>query len=203
MRRIVLPGELLAEEPMRFDNSYMENGKTYSKVLGIYEDEKKSIVPLEGVWNPHIGDIVVGIITEVRNAVYMVDLAYFGRGILISSKYERQEYTPGTVIEAEVKNIEEKNTIILQYPKALYGGTILEVKPTKVPRIMGKANTMVSQIRDLTKTNMVVGRNGVVWMKGGNIALATSVIRQIETEAHTSGLTERIKKELESRQTSE
>ncbi len=38
----------------------------------------------------------------------------------------------------------------------------------------------------------------MVWLKGGNIALATTAIRKIEDEAHTSGLTERIKNLLES-----
>ncbi len=70
----------------------------------------------------------------------------------------------------------------------LYGGTILEIRPTKIPRVIGKNNTMVQQIAAMTKSTIVVGNNGIIWLKGGNVALATEAIRKIEDEAHTSGL---------------
>lgn len=198
MKEIVVPGELVAEEPLRSENTYIENGKTYSKVLGLYETDKKSLIALEGIWNPRIGDVVVGIVTSARNAVYEVDLTYFGRGLLIGSKFDRQTYKPGDMVEAEVKNVEDRGkTIILWRPRTLFGGTILEIRPTKVPRVIGKNNTMIEQISKATKCSIVVGTNGTVWLKGGDIGLATIAIRQIEEEAHTSGLTERIKAMLE------
>ena len=74
MKEIILPGDLIAETPIRNSNTYVEDGKTYSMVLGMYEKEPLSIVPLEGVWVPRIEDTVVGIIQSVRNGVYEVDL---------------------------------------------------------------------------------------------------------------------------------
>lgn len=197
MKEIVMPGELLENEALRIDNTYVENGKTYAKILGLYEKDKKTIVPLEGIWNPRVGDEIVGIITSLKNVVYDVDLAYFGKSILIGSKYDRHVHKAGDVIQAVVKDIENRKTIILSGERVLYGGTILTIKPTKVPRVIGKSNTMIQQICDLTKSNIIVGKNGIVWIKGGNISLATTAIRQIENEAHVSGLTERIKKMLE------
>lgn len=197
MRQIVIPGELIANEPVRLDNTYIENGKTFAKVLGLYETDKKQVIPLEGIWQPRIGDIVVGIVLSSRNAVYEIDLSFFGRSILIGSKFDRQTYKPGDVVEAEVKDVEDRRTIILWRPRVLLGGTILEVKPTKVPRIIGKANTMIEQISKLTKCNISVGNNGIIWIKGANVALATEAIRKIESEAHLSGLTEKIKEMLE------
>ncbi len=201
MKEIVMPGDLLFDKPVRQENTFVENGKTYATVMGLFEREKGAVVSLEGAWSPRIGDIVVGIVTGSKNSVYEIELSFFGRAILIGSKYDRQTYKIGDVVESEVKDIENRKTLILWRPRVLYGGTILEVKPTKIPRIIGKNDTMVQQISALTKTTIVVGNNGIIWLKGGNIGLATTAIRTIEDEAHTSGLTERIKQMLETNAT--
>ena len=39
--------------------------------------------------------------------------------------------------------------------------------------------------------------NGIIWLKGGDVELATKAIMRIQTEAHVSGLTDRIKEMLE------
>ena len=203
VREIVMPGDMIFDKPMRIDNSYVENGRTYSEVLGLFDSERGTLVPLEGAWSPRRDETVVGIVTNSKNQVYEVDLSFYGRAILIGSKYDRHTYKPGDVIQAEVKDIENRKTVILWRPRTLYGGTLLDVRATKVPRIIGKANTMIMQIANLTKSNIVVGNNGIVWLKGGNIGLATAAIRKIENEAHTSGLTERIKNLLDSQQVEE
>ncbi|MDE1868776.1 MAG: hypothetical protein KGH60_02310 [Candidatus Micrarchaeota archaeon] len=197
MREIVLPGDLLEEKPVRMENAFVENNKTYAKVLGMYDKEHSSLIALEGVYQPRIDDVVVGIISEVKNKVYEVDLAFFGRCLLIAGKYDRETYKQGDVVEAVIKNIEDRKTIILTDARPLSGGTILQVKPTKIPRIIGKGSTMIRQISDLAKCHVVVGKNGTVWMRGGNVALATEAILTIEREAHLSGLTEKIKRMLE------
>jgi exosome complex component RRP4 len=197
MKTIVMPGDVIEQTAERIENTYSENGKLYSKIIGLYDSEKGSLVSLEGIWSPRVGDNVVGIIKSARNAVYEVDLSFFLRSILVGSKYDRHIHKPGDVIEATIKDVEDRKTVVLTAERVLHGGTVLNVKPTKVPRIIGKANTMVKQISDMTRCNIIVGKNGIVWIKGGNVALATAAIRQIEDEAHTSGLTERIKKMLE------
>lgn len=198
-----MPGDVIFDKPMRVDNSYVENGKTYAEVLGLFDSERGSLVALEGAWTPRRDETVIGIITNSKNQVYEVDLSFYGRAILIGSKYDRHIYKPGDVIQAEVKDVENRKTVILWRPRTLYGGTILDVRTTKIPRIIGKANTMIMQIANGTKTNIVVGNNGMVWLKGGNVGLATEAIRKIEDEAHTSGLTERIKALLDSQKTVE
>jgi exosome complex component RRP4 len=197
MKDIVVPGDLVEETPVKMRHTYIENGKTYSLTLGIYDKESSSLVPLEGVWNPRIDDTIVGIVTGVRNSVYEVDLGYYGRSIIIGGKFDRFSFRIGDVVEAKIKNIEEKRTIILNYPKLLTGGTVINVKPSKVPRIIGKGNTMIKEIEDATKSQTVVGTNGRIWIRGGQISLAAAAIHRIESEAHVSGLTERIKKMME------
>ena len=200
MRRIVLPGEQISEKPLRVENAFTEGSSSYSKILGLYETSDREVVPLEGAWEPHIDDMVVGIISESRNKVYGVDLSYFKRSILVTSKFDRYEFVYGDIIEAVIKDIEGNKTIILSEPKLLKGGMLLKIKPAKVPRVIGKQNTMVRQIMDSTESQIVIGVNGIIWINGGNAALAIEAILRIENEAHVPGLTERIKRMLETKE---
>jgi len=71
-----------------------------------------------------------------------------------------------------------------------------------VPRIIGKQGSMVSMVKNATKCNIIVGQNGVVWIKGlkpEDEILTVETIRKIEAESHVPGLTEKIKKYLESK----
>ncbi|HIH49944.1 MAG: KH domain-containing protein [Candidatus Micrarchaeaceae archaeon] len=197
MRDMIIPGDMVSDKPLRIANGFIQNGKTYSKVLGVYDAAERTIIPLEGSWMPRLEDSVVGIITEARPKVYIVDLSYFGRALLIPGKYDRYEFQPGDIISALIKNIEGKNTIILEDPKPLEGGTILSIKPKKIPRVIGKKSTMVRQIAEYSGTHIVVGMNGLIWLKDGNIALATEALLKVEREAHLSGLTDTIKNFLE------
>jgi len=193
MRNIVIPGELVQETPVRKPNTYVSNGKTYSKILGMLDESTKEIIPLEGAWDPRVNDSVVGIVSEVKNKVYIIDLSYFGKSLLIASKYDRFELEVGDMISAIIKDIEGKSTIILNDAQQLKGGTVLSVKPKKIPRIIGKKSTMIKQIADSTGSHIVVGMNGLIWLKDGDVALATEAILKIEREAHTHGLTDSIK----------
>ncbi len=122
MKEIVIPGDMIFDKPTRLENTFVENGKTYSLVLGLFDKDKGIVVSLEGTWSPRIGDIVVGIVTNARNAVYEIDLTFFGRAILIGSKFDRHSYNPGDVLECEVKDIENRKTLILmEATRALRG----------------------------------------------------------------------------------
>ncbi len=197
MKNIVLPGDNLPEINGRSPYAYTEEGKNYAMVLGVYDAERQSIVPLEGVWNPRLEETVVGIVTSVKNSVYEVDLRFYGRALIIGGKFERFSFKIGDVVEATIKNIEDRKTIILSFPRLLSGGTLITVKPAKIPRVIGKDNTMIKQIAESANSRIVVGKNGLIWIKDGNVALATEAILRIQEEAHVSGLTERIKKMME------
>ena len=56
---------------------------------------------------------------------------------------------------------------------------------------------MVELIKEKSKCQIVVGQNGIVWLKGEKEGLAAKAIKMIENEAHTEGLTDRVTKLLE------
>ncbi|MGB9732855.1 MAG: KH domain-containing protein [Candidatus Micrarchaeia archaeon] len=193
---IVVPGDMILDKPMHMENTFIEDNKTYSAVLGMFDKEKKILIPLEGLWYPKHGELVVGIIVEERLSSYVVDLNAPYKGILVA-KYVRDKLSVGDIIEATVKELDETKTVVLMREKKLYGGKIIDVKPSKVPRIIGKNNTMIKQLTEGTKSTIIVGMNGRIWIKGGDVSLTTKAILRIQEEAHTSGLTDRIREMLE------
>ena len=193
---IVVPGDMILDKPIHMENTFIEDDKTYAAVLGIFDKEKKVLIPLEGLWYPKHGELVVGIIIEEKLNSYVVDLNAPYKGILVA-KYARDKLSFGDIIEATVKELDESKTVVLMRERKLYGGKIIDVKPSKVPRIIGKNNTMIKQLIEGTKSTIIVGMNGRIWIKGGDVALTTKAILRIQEEAHTSGLTDRIREMLE------
>ena len=77
----------------------------------------------------------------------------------------------------------------------LKGGMMIDVTPSKVPRVIGKQGSMISLLKERTGCKIIVGQNGKVWIKGENFEnekKAVDAIKMIEEFAHTAGLTDRI-----------
>jgi exosome complex component RRP4 len=195
MKKLVVPGELLFLYEQKGDFYYSEGGKTYSSVVGIFDTDKKVLTPLESVYIPKPMHKVIGIVTEVRFVNYIIDINSPFEGMVLS-KFLRFDLNIGDIVEATVKNVESGGVVILENVRRLVGGRLIEIKPSKIPRVIGKNASMQKIIEENTKTKMIIGLNGRIWIKGENIAKATKAIRKIEKEAHTSGLTERILKLL-------
>ncbi len=196
MQRIVIPGEKLEDKSLRIEGTIIENGKTYSTLMSSYDDEKKILIPLEGLWYPISGDTIIGRIQEDKFNVYIVDLQAPYRG-LIFSKDSNEEFVAGDIIEATVKEMDKTKTVILGRPRRLTGGKLLYVKPSKIPRILGRGNNMIKQLTAKTGTRVTVGMNGIIWIKDGKVDLTTEAINMIQEEAHTNGLTNRVMSLLE------
>ncbi|MCL4388153.1 hypothetical protein M1567_03310 [Candidatus Marsarchaeota archaeon] len=199
MRQFVTPGEELPKDTRRNEYVMLQNGKAYSNILGLYDSDKKDVIPLEGMWKPRIGDNVIGVVERpTKPGLYNVVLTEFVQGLIITSKFDSGPiFEANDIIEATVADVERKRLAILERPRKLALGQTLYVKPVRIPRIIGKSETMANQIARLTGSRIIIGRNGIIWINGGNTELAIKAIRTVETEAHTSGLTERIKAMLE------
>jgi len=83
--------------------------------------------------------------------------------------------------------------------QVLRNGRIVELSYSKVPRVIGRAGSMISLLKSALNINIFVGKNGRIWISGkeSDEDLAVRAIKKIEQEAHTSGLTDRMTKFLE------
>lgn len=187
----MVPGEIISEERKRLGSHvFIENGKIYSDCLGIaeVESETAAVIPLHGKYMPYAGDLIVGIIVSEKYSGYTVDINSFYSSFISKDEF-REQLKPGTVISAKIDSVNEINEATLGDVRVFYGGEIISVSPVKVPRLIGKNGSMLTVLKNGTKSSILVGRNGRVWAKGGNINMLIDAIRKIEREAHMSNLT--------------
>jgi exosome complex component RRP4 len=115
-----------------------------------------------------------------------------------------QYYDIGDWVMTKIINVTTQKLIDLTMKgpglRKLGEGRVVKVTASKVPRIIGKKGSMVSMIKNATGCRILVGQNGIVWISGEDPSkelIAVNVIEKIEKESHTTGLTDRIKLELE------
>ena len=214
-RKLVIPGELLGEGRAGH-GTYEDENKVYSKVIGLAEERGGMfiVIPLTGVYNPKRGDGVIGKIEDIPFSKWIIDInSPYQASLTLSDAVEefvdltKTELTKyfdyGDLIFAEIVRVTKTKNIQLsmksQKCRKLKGGRLMNVTPAKVPRIIGKGGSMVEMIKKLTDTQIVVGQNGLVWIKGDNEDLAVEAIMTIEEKSHVQGLTEYIKSMLENK----
>ena len=209
---LVVPGELLAEDDYYSGRgTFEDDGKICSKLLGLVSlrNKKISVIPLKSKYLPKKGDVVIGKIDDVRFSMWGVDINSPYSGILPASEVfgrEKKElsrvFDIGDVLFLRIVDVDEVKKVKLGLKGRgmgkFKGGVIVDIAPTKVPRLIGKKGSMINMIKDKTGCKIVVGQNGLVWVKGNEDMeqIVKNIIKLIEKEAHTSGLTDRIKNKL-------
>ena len=216
-KAIVTPGEILAKglEYIPGQGCYRDNEKIVAKVVGIVTLDKKviKVTPLSGRYIPKKGDIIIGRVVDISLNGWRVDINSPYMAMLLTkdatTRFIKREEDLSKIIDiddyiiAKIKNVSGQNLVDLSMNgeglKKITNGIVIRVSPVKVPRIIGTRGSMISMIKKATKCDIVVGYNGVIWINGDveKEILAINAIRKIEREAHTSGLTDKIKNLLE------
>jgi exosome complex component RRP4 len=81
-------------------------------------------------------------------------------------------------------------------------GRVARITPAKIPRIIGKKGSMITMLKKETGTDIIPGQNGVILATGRNPdqeRIAVEALYMIEREAHTRGLTDRVKAMIQER----
>lgn len=211
-KKLVIPGDFLSDDVKLADEStYIENGKVFSSVFGIASLKNHiKVVPLSGKYIPRQGDLVIGVITEVSFSNWIVNIRSPYEGLLHISEFPRRidnsemsKYLKvGDSIMALVKDVDQSMKVELtlndQRLKMIKEGRVIEVTPSKVPRLIGRSGSMIAMLKNETNCNIFIGQNGRIWLTGKdkNLDLATRTILKIEKESHIPGLTDRIVKFL-------
>jgi exosome complex component RRP4 len=213
-REIVIPSQLLGDikNKKAGRGTFVENGKIYAEVLGILNDKSKyiNVTPLKGRYDPIEKDFVIGIVEEPMSSSWLVDINAAYPALLHVNEVpwdvdfgETERYLNyGDCIMAKVLQVDqEKKLQITLKDRNLYkikGGQIINVEPSKVPRIIGKKGSMISLLKKYTKCRIFVGQNGRIWVDGDDdgIKKVSKTIDMIENEALSYGLTNKIEELL-------
>ncbi|WP_296877996.1 exosome complex RNA-binding protein Rrp4 [uncultured Methanobrevibacter sp.] len=209
---LVIPGQVLSDDEYYSGRgTFKENGKVCSSLMGLVSlrNKKIRVIPLKSKYVPKKGDVVIGKINDVRFSMWDVNINSPYSGILPAFEVfgrEKKElnkvYDVGDVLFLRVVDVDEIKKAKLGLKGRgmgkFKGGIIVDIAPTKVPRLIGKKGSMINMIKDKTNCKIVVGQNGLVWVKGDEDMeqLTKEIIHLIEAEAHTSGLTNKIKNKL-------
>ncbi|MGZ4919645.1 MAG: exosome complex RNA-binding protein Rrp4 [Halobacteriota archaeon] len=212
-KTIVVPGDLLSNEAARAaDGTYVEDEKVYALIYGLLDRRDRiRVIPLSGKYLPIVGDIVIGLVTDISFSNWKIDVSSPYEALMHISEYPRRIDSSemakimgvGDLAIFKVIDVDRSMKVELA-PKegqlrVLKSGRIIEVSYTKVPRVIGRAGSMISLLKSKLDVNIFVGKNGRIWINGKaeDEELAIKAIRKIEREAHTSGLTDRITAFLE------
>jgi len=190
-KRIVLPGEKIADSKIHTQHSYTEGEATYAAVIGTVDDEGR-YTPLASVYRPALGDVVIGMITNIRRAGYLVDLNLPQEGLIVGRDV-KIKLKRGDFVICKVKFVNEIGETELGEVRRLPKGKIIEFPSAKVPRLIGRKSSMLNLLKEHTGGDVMVGNNGYVWMsENSDMPLLLKAIKTIEEKAHRSGLTDEI-----------
>lgn len=190
MKRIIVPGEKILDKPFMSEWTFVDRNKTYASVVGIMDEENR-FIPVKCVYSPRPGDNVIGVVVYIRGNGYKVDLNLPFEGFL-SGKDTRVPFSLGEIMYGKIKEVDEIGNVDLTNVRKLAAGKIIEFPSAKIPRLIGKKNSMLMTIMQGTGCQIYVGNNGYIWLSGGNIALALKAIEMVDRKFLMNGLTQEI-----------
>jgi len=212
-RKLVLPGDLLETKSKPGKGIFRNKGLIYSSVIGFSNDRSgyMNVNSIKGRYNPKVGDKVVAICNETGPSVWRMNIgASFNSTLHHSESGWKVPFGDtarfldvGDAIWGEIFMVDAAGSHQISLKKddsrKLYSGTVVNVEPTSVSRIIGKQGSMITTIREKTNTRIQIGQNGFIWIdgKGGDIAMAQKAIEMIDQRTTTKGLTKKIEKLLE------
>lgn len=213
-RQVVIPGDLIDAPGLKpGEGTYGEGGRIYAGVLGIRADRGGyvDVIPLAGRYVPRAGDEVIGEVVDIGPSHWLVDInSPYPAPLHATESPWRVEFGEtsryldvGDALLAKVLSVDETKRVQITMRdrglRRLTGGQIVEVSPSKVPRIIGKGGSMITMIKTYTKCQALVGQNGRIWIDGAvdDIVHAVRAIHMVETHAQALGLTEAVKAYLE------
>ena len=212
-KQVVAPGELLAEgEHLLGDNAYRIGSQIFSACVGLLEIDgnRVFVVPLKGGYIPRVGDIVAGRVVDIGLSGWSVDILGSYPAMLPASETpgprgpRRRDlsatFDVGDIVLSQVLAFDRTRDPLLTIKGPGLGkvstGRVVEISAAKIPRLIGRKGSMISMLKRETGCQITVGQNGValVWGKTPESErVAVEAIYMVEREAHTRGLTDRIK----------
>ncbi|MFW6014424.1 MAG: exosome complex RNA-binding protein Rrp4 [Candidatus Nanoarchaeia archaeon] len=212
-RDVVVPGDVVAKgmDYLPGFGTYRREENIVASRLGLVRIDGRAlkITPLSGRYIPKKNDVVIGRVIDITVNGWRLEInsAYSGMLMMKDATSEfiqrgadlTHYYKLGEYMVCKITNVTSQKLVDLTLKgpglKKLTSGRLMTVNPHKVPRIIGKQGSMVQMLKEATNSNIIVGQNGIIWLKGEpkDETIAIKAIKMIEKESHVSGLTVKIK----------
>ncbi|MCK9596112.1 exosome complex RNA-binding protein Rrp4 [Candidatus Pacearchaeota archaeon] len=210
-RKIVIPGEVLFEGDnyLPGEGTEKRGNQVVAIRFGLAEETKNlvKVIPLSGVYQARRGNVVIGKVENITFNGWVINIGTPENAFLSIMEIPRyvnkddlgEVMGIGDMVVAKIYAMNKRGIDLTLKQKELGPldrGIIIQVNPNKVPRIIGKEGSMISQIKTETKCNITVGQNGLIWIGGNKVEdelFAKKAIMYIAEHSLTSGLTDEMK----------
>ena len=219
-RKYVIPGDIVTTGPFRPEqNVILEGNKIISTTIGISEiyDDSVKVISLTGKYIPKINDLVIGKVISHTSLSWELDINscyvgflpaqdVFGRDFSAHADELTSKLKSGDLVAARIANFDRTRdplvTIADRDLGKIESGDLIQISPSKVPRLIGKRGTMIQTIETATNAVITIGQNGWVVVSCENpegLLKAKKAIEMVNEQAHVANLTDQVKEMLESK----
>ncbi len=214
-REIVVPGEKIASEEDYLPGEWTkkEGNSIIALRFGLADKSGRlvKIIPLSGIYMPRKGNIVIGRVIDITFNGWIIDIDSPYQAFLpitecskFVNKNDLSEcYDIGDTIVAKVLNVKRKGIDLTTKGRnlgKLEEGMVIQINSNKVPRVIGKEGSMINLIKKESDCEIIVGQNGVIWIKGPKVEnelFAQKAILFVTEKSYIEGLTEKTKEWFE------
>ena len=219
-RKYVIPGDVITSGPYRPEQNVILDGeRIIATAVGTSEiyDDTVRVISLTGKYIPKINDLVIGKVLSHSSLSWELDInsSYvgflpaadvFGRDFSAHADELNSKLKKGDLVVARIANSDRSRDPLLTISDRELGkiesGELVEISPSKVPRLIGKRGTMIQTIEMATGAIITIGQNGWIVVSCENsdgLLKAVKAIQMVEEQAHIANLTDRVKSMLESK----
>ena len=217
-RKYVIPGDVVTTGPFRPEqNVVLEGNKIIATALGISEiyDDSVRVIPLTGKYIPKINDLVIGKVNSHTSLSWELDINscyvgflpaqdVFGRDFSAHADELATKLRTGDLVAARIANFDRTRDPLVSISDRDLGkidsGVLMEISPSKVPRLIGKKGSMIQMIEEATDAAVTIGQNGWVVVSCESpegLLKAKKAIQMVNEQAHVANLTDQVKEMLE------
>ncbi|HJL67454.1 MAG TPA: exosome complex RNA-binding protein Rrp4 [Nitrosopumilus sp.] len=217
-RKYVIPGDVVTTGPFRPEqNVILDGDKIISTTIGISEiyDDSVKVIPLTGMYIPKIDDLVIAKVNSHTSLSWELDINscyvgflpaqdVFGRDFSAHADELSSKLKTGDLVAARIANFDRTRDPLVTISDRDLGqidsGELVEISPSKVPRLIGKRGTMIQMIEMATDAAITIGQNGWVVVSCESpegLLKAKKAIQMVNEQAHIANLTDQVKEMLE------
>ncbi|MEK6925896.1 MAG: exosome complex RNA-binding protein Rrp4 [Nanoarchaeota archaeon] len=214
-RKIIVPGEVIVsgDEYLPGEGTEKDGKDVIALRYGIAEESNKlvKVIPLSGTYMARRGNVIIGKVIDITFNGWMIDIGTAEGGFLSLMEVPRyvdkngldEVMDIGDMLVAKIVGITKRGidlTIKMRGLGKIEEGMIMKINPNKVPRVIGKEGSMINIIKEGTGSNITVGQNGLIWIKGDTIESelnSKEAINFVAEKSYVKGLTEELKAWME------
>ncbi len=214
-REIVIPGEVIVSGQEYLPGEWTKREKNDIVALRFGLADKFGrfvrIIPLSGTYIPRRGNVVIGKVEDITfngwimniDAPYPSFLQAMESSRFVNKNDLSECYDIGDMIVCKVLGVKRKGVDLTARGKnlgKLEDGIIIYINSNKVPRVIGKEGSMINLIKKESDCDIIVGQNGIIWVKGDKIEdelFAEKAILFVAEKSFIEGLTEKTKEWFE------